>query len=112
MRRHPTLKGRMRFKTIVRQLPDCNPDQKWFKAHPDRKYRIRPKRHDETGEGFVIFKKLHPGCRQYVSIGPEGEMLADNDETLGKVYDILRDGKAGVILPLNGTVIGTDQFES
>lgn len=103
---------RTKVKPIFRHLPHGNLDQRWFEAHPDRKYRIRPKRHDEPGKGFVIIKQIYPGCRLLVGIGPEGGMLADNDETLGKVFGILRDGKAGVIFPHDGTVLGEDEFES
>jgi hypothetical protein len=112
MRRRPTFKGRTNLKTIVRQLPRGNPDQRWFEDYSGREYRIRPKRHDEPGEGFLILKKLTFGCRQFVSIGPEGAMLADNDETLSKVFGILRGGKAGVIFPHDGTVVGEDELES
>jgi hypothetical protein len=31
---------------------------------------------------------------------------------LGKVYDILRGGKAGVIFPHDGTVLGEDELGS
>jgi hypothetical protein len=112
MKRSHTIKGRTKFKTIVRHRPHGNPDQKWFKRNPERKYRIRPKRHDETGEGLVIIKKLHPGCRSLVGIGPEGAMLADTDAVLGKVYDILRGKKAGIIYPHDGSVLGEDELES
>ena len=98
--------------TVARHRKHGIADKKWFKHYPDRQYRIRPKRHDEPGIGYLILKQLYPGCRRFVSIGPEGAMLADNDETLGKVYGILRDGKAGVIFPHDGTVIGEDEQES
>lgn len=111
MRRRPKLKDRTRTKTIVRHRPHGNPDQNWFKAHPERQYRIRPKRPDELGKGFVIIKQLYPGCRTRVGIGPEGTMLADTDEVLGKVYDIRRAGKGGVIFPHDGTVVGEDEIK-
>lgn len=101
-----------KVKPIIRHLPHGNPDQKWFKAHPDRTYRIRPKRYDEPGEGFAIIKQLYPGGRSLVGIGPEGVMLADTDETLGKVYDLRRAGKAGMIFLHDGTVIGEGEGES
>lgn len=111
MRRRPTRKNRTNFKPNTRNATH-NENQKWFKAHPDRKFRIRPKRYDELGVGFLIFKKPTPGYRQSVSIGPEGAMLANTDEMLGKVYDILIGGKAAVIFPHDGTVVGEDELES
>ena len=111
MRRRPTNKNRTRFKPNTR-YGTPNEEREWFKAYPDRKYRIRPKRHDEPGEGFVILKKLHPGRRYFVGIGPEGAMPADTDEVLGQVYDILRSGKAGIIFPHDGSVLGEDELES
>lgn len=112
MKRSPTIKGRTNFKSIVRHRPHGNADQKWFKRNPERKYRIRPKQHNESGEGFVILKQIYPGCRHFVSIGPEGVMIADTDETLGKVYDLRRAGKAGIVFPRDGTVVGEDECES
>lgn len=112
MTRRPSLKDRTRFRTTVRHRPHGNPDQKRFKAHPDRKYRIRPKRHDEPGTGYLILKQIYPGRRHIGSIGLEGAMLADTDEVLGQVYDILRSGKAGIIFPHDGSVLGEDGLAS
>ena len=78
MRRRPTLKDRTRFKPNTR-YGTPNEDRDWFKTHQGRQYRIRPKRPDEPGEGFVIIKQIYPGRRLRVGIGPEGAMLADND---------------------------------
>ena len=112
MRRRPTLKDRTKFKTNIRHRPHGNPDQNWFKAHPDRTYQIRPKRHDKPDTGYLILKQIFLGHRHFVSIGPEGVMLADTDEVLGKVYDILRSGKTGIIFPHDGSVLGEDELES
>jgi len=112
MKRRSTLKDRTRFRTVVRHRPRGNPDQKWFKTNPNRQYRIRPNRHDETGTGYLILKQIYPGRRHIVSIGPEGAILADTDEVLGQVYDIFHSGKAGVIFPHDGSVIGEDELES
>lgn len=109
MRRRPTPKDRTRFKTIVRHLPGGNPDQKWFEAHPDRKFRIRPKRSIEPGSGYLIIRKFRPGCRLWVSVGLAGDMLADTDETLGKMFDIKIDGKEAFISLSDGTVRGRDK---
>lgn len=111
MRRRPTNKNRTRFKPNTR-YGTPNEECEWFKAHQGRQYRIRPKRPDEPGEGFVIIKQIYPGRRLRVGIGPEGAMLADNDETLSKVFGILRGGKAGVIFPHDGTIVGEDELES
>jgi hypothetical protein len=112
MKRSPTLKDRKRFRTVVRHRPRGNPDQKWFKSNPNRQYRIRPNRHDEPGTGYLILKQLYPGRRHIVSIGPEGAMLADTDNVLGQVYDILCSGKAGIIFPHDGSVLCEDELES
>jgi hypothetical protein len=96
---------------IVRQPPHGYPDQKWFKARPDRQYRIRPRRPDKPGKGFVIIKQIYPGCRLLVGIGPEGAMLADTDEVLGQVYDILRGKKVEIIFPHDSAVLGEDELE-
>ena len=71
----------------------------------------RQKRHDGPSAGFLILKQLYPGCRHSASIRPEGAMLADTDAVLGKVYDILRGKKAGIIFPHDGTVLGEDKLE-
>ena len=112
MKRSRTPKDRTKSKTSVQHLPHGNSDQEWFKAHPDRKYRIRPKQHDEPGEGFVIIKMLHPGCRSLVGIGPEGAMLADTDAVLSKMYDIIRSGTSGIIFPHDGSVVSEEEFGS
>ena len=104
-------KNRSGLLIISLLISSPNEGRDWFTAHPDRKYRIRPKRHDETGEGFVIIKKLHPGCRSLVGIGPEGAMLADTNAVLGKVYDILRGKKVGIIFPHDSAVLGEDELE-
>lgn len=98
-------------KFIVRRLKHGNPDQKWFKRHPDRQYRIRPKRPDESGKGLSILKKVTPECRTSVDIDPEGVMLADNDEVLGKVYRVVRDGRRCLTFTFDGNVLGEEQFE-
>ena len=96
----------------IRHLPHGNPDQKWFEAHPDRQYRIRPKQHEEPGNGYLILKQIYPGCRSLVGIGPEGAVLEDTDEMLGHVYDILRGGKGGFLLfSHDGTVTVVDGRE-
>lgn len=90
----------------TRHLPLGNPDQRWFKAHPHRKFRLRPKRSDEPGTGYLILKRLSYGDQLRVDIGPGGAMLDDNDETLGKVYRFLRADKRSVLFPHGGTVVG------
>ena len=106
MKRPPTRKGKKKRKTVVRHLKHGNPDQRWFEAHPHRKYRIRPKRDDEPGIGYLILKRLAYGTNLRVDIGPGGAILADNDEALGKVYCTLRGGKRCVFFPHGGTVVG------
>jgi hypothetical protein len=39
-------------------------------------------------------------------------MLADTDNVLGQVYDILCSGKAGIIFPHDGSVLCEDELES
>ena len=96
----------------LRRLEYENADQQWFKHHPDRQYRIRPKQHEEPGNGYLILKQIYPGCRSLVGIGPEGAMLEDTDEMLGHVYDILRGGKGGFLLfSHDGTVTVVDGRE-
>lgn len=94
-----------KVKAFFQYVKPSKVDHQWFEGHPGRQYRIRPTFHDEPGDGFVIVKQMYPSCCARVGVGPEGAWLADTDELLGKVYDMLRSGKMALFYPLVGTVV-------